>query len=112
MAKIVEKNLNIGHRRKLTALRKSLGPKIADKAFSKWLKGQAAQTSEAEKSLPALQKAFENLVSKGLRIPSSGVKIFQGPKGIVVKKIIKKKKPAKQKTAKAKPTKKAKAKKK
>ncbi|NQU58351.1 MAG: hypothetical protein HQ513_14030 [Rhodospirillales bacterium] len=111
MAKIVEKNLNIGHRRKLTALRKSLGPKIADKAFSKWLKDQSAPTSETDKYMSELQKAVKDIVTKGLKIPSSGIKISQGPKGIVVKIIKKKKKPAKRKAAKANPAKKAKAKK-
>ena len=38
---IDESGLSKGHMRKLTALRKSLGPDIADKAFSEWQKTQA-----------------------------------------------------------------------
>ena len=38
---INEKTLTKGQVRKLTALRKSLGNKIADKAFQEWKKGQS-----------------------------------------------------------------------
>ncbi len=38
---IDEANLSKGHMRKLTALRKSLGEEIANKAFVEWQKAQA-----------------------------------------------------------------------
>lgn len=45
---INEADLNKGHLRKLTALRKSLGNKIADEAFSKWLARQVAETVKGD----------------------------------------------------------------
>ena len=50
-----EKLLNKCHLRKLTALRKSLGPKIADEAFAKWQKEQA-KTVTTIKSDPVATK--------------------------------------------------------
>jgi|TARA_Y100000294_G_scaffold176618_1_gene199521 hypothetical protein len=87
MVRIVEKNLNKGHLRKLTALRKSLGPKIANEAFSKWLKEQAKPVAKADPHLISLEKAVARLVKKGLRIPPSGIKITRGRGGISVRKI-------------------------
>ena len=43
---INEQNLNKGHVRKLTALRKSLGQEIADEAFEKWASQQSKDTGE------------------------------------------------------------------
>ena len=41
---INEKSLSKGQLRKLNALRKSLGDKIADTAFAQWLKEQPTRT--------------------------------------------------------------------
>ena len=96
MVRIVEKNLNKGHLRKLTALRKSLGPKIANEAFSKWLKEQAKPIDKADPNMLALEKAVARLVKKGLRISPSGIKITRGRGGISVRKIeMQKRKPRK-----------------
>ena len=43
-----KKSLTKGQIRKLNALRKSLGNKIADKAFMEWLKQQAKQAPAAK----------------------------------------------------------------
>lgn len=45
---IDESNLSKGQIRKLTALRKSLGDDIADKAFAEWLKSQSSETVAKE----------------------------------------------------------------
>lgn len=97
MPRIVEKNLSKGHQRKLSALRKSLGSKIANEAFSKWLKEQTKPAAEkADPQMLALEKAVARLVKKGLRIPPSGLKITRGRGGLSVKKIeMKKRKPRK-----------------
>lgn len=96
MVRIAEKNLNKGHLRKLTALRKSLGPKIANEAFSKWLKEQSKPVVKADPQMVALEKAVARLVKKGLRIPPSGIKITRGRGGLSVQKIeMKKRKPRK-----------------
>lgn len=45
---IEESKLSKGHLRKLTALRKSLGSEIADKAFLEWQKSQKDAPTEKE----------------------------------------------------------------
>ena len=62
--------------RKLKALRKSLGPKIADPAFSKWLKTQNPHKSEkpdpvAEK----LERSLKSLESKKINLGTWGYTI-------------------------------------
>ncbi len=52
--KLDEKKLNKGHLRKLTALRKSLGQEIADKAFTAWLEQQPTETTKPEDKNPML----------------------------------------------------------
>ena len=52
---INEKTLTKGQLRKLNALRKSLGTKIADRAFTHWLKAQPAKV-ETAKSDPVAEK--------------------------------------------------------
>ena len=80
MAKINEKALNKGHIRKLAALRKSLGPKIADKAFGEWLSQQKSSAGASEdKNAAMIEAAIAKLIkSKGLRIPQRGYKITRG----------------------------------
>ena len=80
MAKINVKALNKGHLRKLTALRKSLGPKIADEAFGDWLSQQKSSTGASEdKNAAMIETAIAKLIkSKGLSIPQRGYKITRG----------------------------------
>ena len=76
---INEKTLTKGQLRKLNALRKSLGDKIADKAFAQWMKEQPAKIVTA-KSDPVAEKLV-NAVA-GL----AKDKLFNlGRKGYVVK---------------------------
>ena len=82
-------NLTKGQVRKLNALRKSLGPKIADPAFSKWLKTQNPHKSgkktdpvaeKLEQSLKSLEPEKINLGTWGYTIKRSKGK---GAKGFV-----------------------------
>ena len=52
MPRIQERKLTKGYQRKLKALRKSLGKKIADEAFSKWQKETASGKSKVSKIDP------------------------------------------------------------
>ena len=45
---INEKDLTKGHIRKLNALRKSIGDKLANEVFAKWLKEQAKKQSRGK----------------------------------------------------------------
>ena len=91
---IDEKSLTKGQLRKLNTLRKSLGNKIADKAFSEWMKEQPAKVVTAKsdpiaeklvKAMGALSKdkAF-NLGRKGYVVKRAK---GRGAKGFVAKKV-------------------------
>ncbi len=76
---INEKSLTKGQIRKLNALRKSLGDKIANKAFAQWMKEQPAKVVTAKRDHVAdkLVKAIAGLAKdKSLNL---------GRKGYVVK---------------------------
>ena len=81
------RKLNKGHIRKLTALRKSLGPKIADKAFSDWLATQKTVTSAGavDKSAAAIAKLLEKPVLSGkIKIPKNGYVVKRGRGRVIV----------------------------
>ena len=65
---IDETTLTKGQVRKLNALRKSIGEKIGEDAFSKWLKNQSSE-KPAETSDPVAEKLLESL--KSLESPKS-----------------------------------------
>ena len=85
-SKLDEKKLNKGHLRKLTALRKSLGQDIADKAFTAWLGQQTTETAEPEdKNAKLIVKTLEPLVlGNKLKIPRGGYLVKRGRGRIVV----------------------------
>ena len=76
---INEKSLTKGQLRKLNALRKSLGHKIADSAFTQWMKEQPAKVITA-KSDPVAEKLM-NAVAGLAKDKSFNL----GRKGYVVK---------------------------
>ena len=83
--------LTKGHIRKRNALRKSLGKKIADQAFSKWLKAQKSAIKKAPKRDAAAEKiatALKPLSSKKINFGTYGYTIRRakgkGAKGLVV----------------------------
>ena len=83
--------LTKGHIRKRNALRKSLGKKIADQAFSKWLKAQKSAIKKAPKRDAVAEKiaaALKLLSSKKINFGTYGYTIRRakgkGAKGLVV----------------------------
>ena len=80
--------LTKGQVRKLKALRKSLGPKIADPAFSKWLKTQNPNKSEKPDPVATqLERSLKSLASKKINLGTWGYTIKRtkgkGAKGFV-----------------------------
>ena len=73
------KSLTKGQLRKLNALRKSLGDKIADRAFSQWLKEQPTK-STAVKTDPVADKIVE-----AISVLAKDKSFNLGRKGYVVK---------------------------
>ena len=84
--KIVESKLNKGHLRKLTALRKSLGQEIADKAFTAWLEQLPTETAIAEdRNAKLILKTLEPLVlGNKLKITRGGYLVRRGRGRIIV----------------------------
>ena len=85
-AKFSEKDLTKGQLRKLTALRKSLGNKIADKAFAEWFKTQAGEVGSAEdKNAVLIAQALQPLIERNkLKIPRGGYLLNRGRGRVVV----------------------------
>ena len=91
---IDEKGLTKGEIRKLNALRKSIGDKLADGAFSKWLK-QEKPANKAVRADPVAVKIAEVLKplakDKSVNLGQYGYSIKRargkGAKGIVVARI-------------------------
>lgn len=112
MPRIQESKLTKGHQRKLKALRKSLGKKIADEAFSKWLKEMASGTNKASKIDPVAVRLADCIgkedKKKKLKLPRGGYLVRRGFQGVILVKAAPTK-PNKKKAA-AKPKKKAAAK--
>ncbi len=77
---IVEKSLSKGNLRKLTALRKSLGNKIANEAFEKWYAGQKAAEPETDQNAILLTDVVNKLIKKKPKfsMPQSGFLITRG----------------------------------
>ncbi len=91
---IKESTLPKGQLRKLNALRKSIGDKLGEEAFAKWMKEQAkpvAQTDPvAEKVLEALKPLEKD---KSIKLGNYGYVIRRakgkGAKGFITKKFVK-----------------------
>ena len=85
-AKVDEKNLNKGHIRKLTALRKSLGQDIADKAFIEWLTAlPKKQAAPEDKNAKLIVNALQPMVlANKLKIPRGGYLVRRGRGRIIV----------------------------
>ena len=95
---IKETSLNKGQIRKLNALRKSVGVKIGEEAFGKWLKEQAkAKAVPKVQSDPVAEKILNAVKSlekdKTVKLGNRGYVIKRskgkGAKGFVVQKIVK-----------------------
>ena len=82
---IDETNLTKGQIRKLNVLRKSLGPAIADEAFSKWL-AQANDEPEGDTNAEVIADALWDLIQDGkLTIQRGGYIVRRGRKRVIVK---------------------------
>ena len=82
---IDESLLTKGQLRKLTALRKSLGPAIADQAFTKWLT-QSVKATEADKDEQVIADALWGLIEEGrLSIQRGGYVVRRGRGRVIVK---------------------------
>ncbi len=91
---INEKSLTKGQIRKLNALRKSLGDKIANKAFTQWMKEQPAKVVIAKSDHVAdkLVKAIAGLAKdKSLNLGRKGYVVKRakgkGAKGFVAERV-------------------------
>ena len=81
---IDEAALTKGQVRKLNALRKSLGPAIADEAFAKWL-AQPAETPETDENAEVIADALWGLVREGrLQIRRGGYIARRGRGRVIV----------------------------
>lgn len=93
---IDETNLSKGQIRKLNALRKSIGDKLAEDAFSKWIKTQSKATP-GDTPDPVADKLLEALKSlekdKSIKLGNWGYAIRRAKghsaKGFTVTKIVK-----------------------
>ena len=83
-AVIDETTLTKGQIRKLNALRKSIGPAIADEAFSRWL-DQAVEAPEADANAEIIRDALWRLVQEGrLSIRRGGYIVRRGRGRVIV----------------------------
>ncbi len=84
-ASFTESELTKGQARKLTALRKSLGEKIADKAFAEWLTSQPEAVEEIDKNAELIAETLVDQINQGkLRIPRGGYLVRRGRGRVVV----------------------------
>ena len=81
---IDESSLTKGQLRKLNALRKSLGPAIADEAFAKWL-DQAVQAPETDEDAGTISAVLWDMVQDGkLSIRRGGYMVRRGRGRVIV----------------------------
>ena len=81
---IDETALSKGKLRKLNALRKSVGPSIADEAFAKWLE-QTAEAPEPDRDAEVISDALWTLVQEGrLSIRRGGYIVRRGRQRVIV----------------------------
>ena len=87
MALFKEFDLSKGHQRKLTALRKSLGDAIADKAFAEWLATHPVREAEkVDKNIQAMTDLVTPAIMDGsIRLPKNGYVITRGRGRVIVK---------------------------
>ncbi|MCY4589350.1 MAG: hypothetical protein OXE86_02045 [Alphaproteobacteria bacterium] len=81
---IDENSLTKGQVRKLNALRKSLGPAIADEAFAKWLASESTEP-EGDGNAAIIADTLWNLVQDGsLSIRRGGYIVRRGRGRVIV----------------------------
>ena len=86
---IDESTLTKGQRRKLNALRQSVGDEIGEKAFTAWLSAQsAAAGGETDEHAALIADTLWNLIEQGkLAIPRGGYLVRRGHGRVVVERV-------------------------
>lgn len=86
---IDESMLTKGQRRKLNALRQSVGGEIGERAFAAWLSAQSAATgAETDKDATLIAGTLWNLIEQGkLAIPRGGYLVRRGHGRVVVERV-------------------------
>ena len=81
-----EGSLSKGQIRKLTALRKSLGSEIADKAFAEWLSSVRTEAPDgADRNADMIAELLTPLALEGkLKIPRGGYIVRRGHGRVIV----------------------------
>ena len=80
-----EDQLSKGQARKLTALRKSLGEAIANKAFAEWLTSEPEPVVEVDKDAELIAETLIDQINQGnLRIPRGGYLVRRGRGRVIV----------------------------
>jgi len=79
-SKIDEKALKKGELRKLNALRKSIGDKLAEEAFAKWYAEQGTTAESEDPNIEMIEKALDPLIEK-LKIPRGGAYAIRRGRG-------------------------------
>ncbi len=80
-----EDQLSKGEARKLTALRKSLGDDIADKAFAGWMISRPEPIEAGDKNAELIADLLVEQINQGkLRIPRGGYLVRRGRGRVVV----------------------------
>ena len=82
---IDESALSKGERRKLNALRKSVGTEIGDRAFLEWLSSRSAGSEKEDANAGTIVDTLWPLVEEGrLAIPRGGYLLRRGRGRIIV----------------------------
>ena len=86
---INESNLSKGQLRKLSALRKSLGEEIANRAFSEWLSTNGnGRNVPADKNARIISEALQPLIDKGaLSVPRGGYLVRRGRGRVIIERL-------------------------
>ena len=83
--RIDESTLTRGQRRKLNALRKSVGDEIGEQAFASWLMSQEASRGKADGNAALIVDTLWPMIEQGtLAIPRGGYLIRRGRGRIIV----------------------------
>lgn len=84
--RIDESTLTKGQRRKLNALRKSVGEAVGEKAFAEWLASQRAAKGQVDGNAALIVDTLWPMVEQGtLAIPRGGYLLKRGRGRIIVK---------------------------
>ncbi|MCY4560015.1 MAG: hypothetical protein OXF79_27380 [Chloroflexi bacterium] len=81
---IDERALSKGQLRKLTALRKSVGADIGERAFADWLATQSAEAPEDRNAAQVADALWPLIENGSLKIPRGGYIVRRGRGRIVV----------------------------